>query len=274
MERLRNIGIIGAGNMGSAIITGIVRKKLIDPKGILVYDVDKAKVSRLSEELGISIALSIAEVAECCGIIILSVKPQHLDAVFEELKNLLNENQLIISIAAGVSLDQLKKATGNKCTVIRTMPNIAALVAEGITSICRDRSVAPQCFEAAESIFSTLGRVEYIEESQIHGATAIAGSSPALAFQFIEALADGGVMTGLPRHQSLTMAAQALLGAARLMLETGKHPGELKDMVCSPGGTTIEAVASLECNGFRGAVINAVKVCAEKSEQLGRNMEE
>ncbi|HOB20047.1 MAG TPA: pyrroline-5-carboxylate reductase, partial [Candidatus Atribacteria bacterium] len=234
MGQLKKIGIIGAGNMGSAIIAGVIRQKLLEPNGIFVYDIDETKVSRLSEELGVCTAISIAEVAKYCSTIILSVKPQHLDQVFAELRDLLNEGHLLISIAAGISLDHLKKAAAYRCSVIRTMPNIAALVGEGITSICKDRAVEPQCLETARMIFSTLGRVEFIEESQIHGATAIAGSSPALAFQFIEALADGGVMMGLPRQQSLTMAAQALLGAARLYLETGKHPGELKDMVCSP----------------------------------------
>lgn len=271
MDKQIILGFIGSGNMASAMIKGIISSGLTDAQNIIMSDADKSKAEALAGKFGTRAAESNRELVRQCNVIVLSVKPNHIDEVLSDIYEDLNEKQLIISIAAGVEADHIKKAIKGRCSVIRTMPNTPALVGEGMTAICRDNSVSAEYMDIAGELFSSFGMVELINESQIHAATAISGSSPAYAYLFIEALADGGVLLGLNRDQSCRMAAQALLGAAKMVLESGLHPGSLKDMVCSPGGTTIEAVASLERDGFRGAVIEAARICAEKSGLMGRN---
>ena len=267
--KLNSIGFIGTGNMGSAMIKGIIRSRVAGPESIWIYDQSRSKMEQLNNELGVLMANSAEEVVHKCSIIVPAVKPAFIGSVMSEIRSALKSHHIILSIAAGVTINQLKELTQNKCYIIRTMPNTPALVGEGMTAVCKDPSVPDEYMNAACNILKSFGKVEFVTENQIHAATAISGSSPAYAFLFIEALADGGVMMGLCREQSYKMAAQALLGSAKMVLETGKHPGDLKDMVCSPSGTTIEAVASLENDGFRGAVINAVKVCAQKSIAMG-----
>jgi pyrroline-5-carboxylate reductase len=259
------IGLIGAGNMGSALLRGIVEGEIIDPASVWIYDTDDNKTLQLHQELGVNTANSAASLASECNIIILAVKPVFVSDVLSAINNTITSTHLILSVAAGISIETLRELTMSKCYIIRAMPNTPALIGEGMTAICKDSSIPEKYMKIAYTILKSCGKVEFILESQIHGATAISGSSPAYAFLFLEALADGGVSMGLSREQSYLMAAHSLLGAAKLALITGKHPGELKDMVCSPGGTTIEAVTSLENDGFRRAIINAVKSCAEKS---------
>jgi len=262
------IGFIGAGNMGTAMIRGIINGKITKPNMIIVFDTDYEKAAELSQELGITIATSASEVVKSCNIIVPAVKPMVLKDVLSEIADYVKPEQLILSIAAGVSIAELRDYIKNRCHVIRTMPNAPALVGKGMTAICEDTSVPEEFFSLAIHILESFGNVELIKESQIHAATAISGSSPAYGFLFIEALADGGVKMGLSREKSYKMAAQALAGAAEMIIRTGKHPGELKDMVCSPGGTTIEAVSALEYNGFRGAIIKSIQVCAQKSIEM------
>lgn len=267
----KSIGFIGAGNMGSAMIRGIINGNIAQPDSVYVFDSFSDKAERLRAELGITIASSPKEVASSCQILIPAVKPFNIADALSSIIDELTDEHLIISIAAGITIKQLKTMVQNKCYVIRTMPNTPALVGEGMTAVCKDPTVPEEYISLACSILQSFGKVELISEEQIHAATAISGSSPAYAFMFLEALADGGVMMGLPREQSYKMAAQSLFGAAKMMLETGKHPGELKDMVCSPSGTTIEAVASLEKDGFRGIIIEAVRACAEKCIIMGKD---
>ncbi|HHY82073.1 MAG TPA: pyrroline-5-carboxylate reductase [Clostridiales bacterium] len=269
IELASNIGFIGAGNMGSAMIRGIIQGRVAKPRSVWVYDQCSSKIEQLHTELGITIANNAEEVVQNCSIIIPAVKPSVIASVMSEISNALTREHLILSIAAGITINQLKEMTGNKCFVIRTMPNTPALVGEGMTAVCKDPSVPEEYMNAACTILKSFGTIEFVSENQIHAATAISGSSPAYAFLFLEALADGGVMMGLSREQSYKMAAQALLGSAKMVLKTGKHPGELKDMVCSPAGTTIDAVASLEKDGFRGIVMKAVQICAQKSIEMG-----
>ncbi len=263
------IGFIGAGNMGAAMIKGIIKGNITKSEKVYVYDPISDNMKRLQKEHGVTIVSSPAEIVENCQVIIPAVKPHIIDGVLSEIADKLTQHHLLISIAAGITMQQLKAMVKDTCYVIRTMPNTPALVGEGMTAICKDPSVPAEYIDLACAILKSFGKVEYVTEEQIHAATAISGSSPAYAFLFLEALADGGVMMGLPREQSYKMAVQSLLGAAKLMQETGKHPGELKDMVCSPSGTTIEAVASLEKSGYRGAIIEAVRACAEKSKNMG-----
>lgn len=257
------IGLIGVGNMGSALLRGIVKSKIINPSSIWIYDADVSKSLQL-QELGVNIAHSNENLARKCNIIILAVKPNFVSDVLSAITNTISPSHLILSIAAGVTIEQLKRFTQNKCYVIRAMPNTPALVGEGMTAVCTDSFTPDEYLRIAYAILNSCGKVELVSESQIHAATAISGSSPAYAFLFLEALADGGVSMGLSREQSYEMAAQSLLGAAKLALQTGKHPGELKDMVCSPGGTTIEAVATLENNGFREPLSKPLRLAPRK----------
>ncbi len=268
-----SIGLIGAGNMGAAVIRGAIKSNIIEPESIWVYDIVPGKLNQLQQEFGINIAPSIDILVNESRVIIPAVKPSDIAEVLVMVRESLTGDHLILSIAAGVTTEQLKNMVQGKCHVIRTMPNTPALVGEGMTAVCRDPSMPERFINMACMILKSFGKIEFVSEDQIHAVTAISGSSPAYAFMFLEALADGGVMMGLSREQSYRMAAQSLLGAAKLMLETGKHPGELKDMVCSPSGTTIDAVASLEHSGFRGIVTKAVQVCAEKSIAMGKEMQ-
>ncbi len=268
-----SIGLIGAGNMGAAVIRGAIKSNIIEPESIWVYDIVPGKLNQLQQEFGINIAPSIDILVNESRVIIPAVKPSDIAEVLAMVRESLTGDHLILSIAAGVTTEQLKNMVQGKCHVIRTMPNTPALVGEGMTAVCRDPSIPERFINMTCMILKSFGKIEFVSEDQIHAVTAISGSSPAYAFMFLEALADGGVMMGLSREQSYRMAAQSLLGAAKLMLETGKHPGELKDMVCSPSGTTIDAVASLEHSGFRGIVTKAVQVCAEKSIAMGKEMQ-
>lgn len=263
------IGFIGAGNMGTAMIKGIIKGNITKPEQIYVFDPASETVNQLQSEFGVTKVSSSKDVVESCKIIIPAVKPSIIADVLGEIADMLTKNHLIISIAAGITTQQLKSMVKDNCCVIRTMPNTPALVGEAMTAVCKDLTVSEEYLNVASTIFSSFGKVEFVTEDQIHAATAVSGSSPAYAFMFLEAIADGGVMMGLPREQSYKMAAQSLLGAAKMMQETGKHPGELKDMVSSPSGTTIEAIAVLENYGLRGAVIEAVRSCAEKSQKMG-----
>lgn len=264
------IGFIGTGNMGCALIKGILNNGFVNSDSIYVYDIDKVKSLTIAKELNLSLSESSRQIVENCSVIIPAVKPQYIHTVLDEIKTYLTIEHLVISIAAGINISALKKAINDKCDIIRTMPNTPALIGEGMTSICKDNTVTESNMKLAAAILSTCGIVEYVDEKSIHAATAIGGSSPAYIYQFIESIADGGVLMGLPREQSYKIATQAVIGAAKMILETKRHPGELKDMVCSPGGTTIEAVASLERNHFRSAIIEAVRECAHKSIEMER----
>jgi len=261
-----SIGIIGTGNMGSALLRCMAKSNLVKSNSFWIYDKDIIKCKKLQQETGVNIANSAKRLTEKCNVIILAVKPFNVADVLSEIVNDLNPDQLIISIAAGISVNQIKQMIKQKCNVLRVMPNTPAMISEGMTAICYDPFISDEYLTLACDIFQSCGKVEIISENQIHGVTAISGSSPAYVFLFLEALADGGVMSGLSREQSYKMAAQTMIGAAKMLLQTEKHPGELKDMVCSPGGTTIDAIASLEKNGFRSAIIEAVRICAKRSK--------
>lgn len=259
------IGFIGAGNMGGAIIGGIINKgKFSD---ILVADKNEAARTAISKKFGVLEAKGNSEAASA-DILFLAVKPNVLDAVIDEIKDAVLENTLIISIVAGKSIEYIENAFGKKIKLIRVMPNTPALVGEGMSALCRNENVEESDLEIALDIFSSLGKAEVVSENIMDAVTAVSGSAPAYIFMLIEAMADGAVAGGMPRSQAYTFASQAVLGSAKMVLETGKHPGELKDMVCSPGGTTIEAVKVLEEKGFRCAVIDAMKACMDKSQKL------
>lgn len=260
------IGFIGAGNMGGAIIGGIIKNGI--SKDILVSDKNKEGQKAICQKFGVRQAKDNMTAASTSDILFLAVKPNVLDSVISEIKDAVSENTLIISIVAGKSIEYIEKAFSKKIKLIRVMPNTPALVGEGMSALCKNRNVLKEDMENALEIFNGLGRAEEVTENIMDAVTAVSGSSPAYIFMMIEAMADGAVAGGMPRSQAYNFAAQAVLGSAKMVLETGKHPGELKDMVCSPGGTTIEAVKVLEEKGLRCAVIDAMKACMDKSKKL------
>ncbi|NLN41869.1 MAG: pyrroline-5-carboxylate reductase [Clostridiales bacterium] len=263
-----NLGVIGAGNMATSIIEGILKKEVFAPKNIYVYDIDSNKLSSIASKTGVVPADSNIDLVTNCKVFIIAVKPHAYDSLLKEISNHITHEHLLISIAAGISTDYIKQKIYNKCKIVRVMPNTPALVGEGMTAICINQEINKNQREIVNLIFSSLGRVEEVEESLIDAVTAISGSSPAYIYVLIEALADGGVLMGLPRDQAYRMAAQSVLGAAKMVLELEEHPGILKDMVCSPGGTTIEAIYTLEKNNFRGSVMEAVRNCALKAGEI------
>ena len=249
------IGFIGLGNMASAIIGGLLKKKLVLSNEILGTDKLPEAVERCKKEYGIETASTNTEVASKADVLFLAVKPQFFPEVIAEIKDAVREDTVVVSIAAGKTMASIEELFGRKIKLVRCMPNTPALVLEGE-------------MEYVKELLKAFGTVSEVQEKMIDIVVGISGSSPAYVFMFIESMADAAVLAGMPRKQAYEMSAQAVLGSAKLLLETGKHPGELKDMVCSPAGTTIEAVKVLEEMGFRATVIDAVDACIEKSRNM------
>ncbi|MBQ6384551.1 MAG: pyrroline-5-carboxylate reductase [Lachnospiraceae bacterium] len=258
------IGFIGGGNMASAIMGGILREELVSRFDITVADLE----DRVSHKLGVAYTADNREVSGSADVLFLSVKPQIYPAVIAEIRDHLKEGQLIITIAPGKTLAWLREQFGRDLPIVRTMPNTPAMVGEGMTAACPNSFVTEEMLDTALRLLGSFSKVEIVPEHLMDVVTSVSGSSPAYVFMFIEAMADAAVADGMPRAQAYTFAAQAVLGSAKMVLESGKHPGELKDMVCSPAGTTIEAVRVLERSGFRSAVIEAMKACTEVSRNL------
>ena len=265
------IGFIGYGNMGQAMVNSIIRENLVPIENIIVSKKEITQKTIAGNKHNIKIVSNNVEVARQADILILAVKPFIFGKILEEIKENIKEDAIVISIAAGISLSYLKKNLKENTKIVRAMPNTPALVGEGMTAYSLGCVLNDKERSEIESIFDSFGMSQVIDEGLMDGVTSISSSSPAYVYMMIEALADGGVREGIPRHLAYTLAAQAVLGSAKMVLETGLHPGELKDKVCSPGGVTIEAVANLEKYGFRSAIIEAVKKCIDKSKEIGKN---
>lgn len=266
----KKIGFIGTGNMGGAIIGGIVASGLASGADLIVFDADPAKAAAVAAKFGVQAAASLAELARASDILFVAVKPYAVATVLEEAAAALKPDCVIVSIAAGVTLTSLESALGGPRKLVRAMPNTPALVNAAMCSLTPNALVSDEDLDAIKAIFMSFGEAEVVPEKLIHAVTGVSGSAPAYVFMFIEAMADAAVLGGMPRDKAYRFAAQAVLGSAKMVLDTGKHPGELKDMVCSPSGTTIEAVQVLEEKGFRAAVIAAITRCMEKSEAMSR----
>ena len=262
------IGFIGTGNMGSAMMGGIISSGIVPPEDVMASDIFQAALDRVSEQLGVNTSTNNRDVVDFADIIFLAVKPQFLAHALEGIKDMDYEGKLVVSIVAGQSLEKLSDLFGKKLKLIRVMPNTPALVGEGMSALSPNELVSEDEAANVLKLFESFGKAEIVPEKLQDAVVGISGSSPAYVYMFIEALADGAVAEGMPRAQAYKFAAQAVLGSAKMVLETGEHPGVLKDAVCSPGGTTIEAVACLEALGFRNAVIEAERVCIEKSRDL------
>ena len=264
----KKIGFIGCGNMGQAMIGGIVKSGITTPENIIVSDMNENFLTSVKNKYNINTTTNNTEVSSFSDILILSVKPNIYENVIKEIAPTVKENVLIVTIAAGISIDFVEKTFAKAIKVIRTMPNTPALVGEGMSALSKNDKVTEEELKEVISIFESFGKAEVIDERLMDSIPAISGSSPAYVFMFIEALADGAVLRGMPRDKAYKFAAQAVLGSAKMVLETGEHPGALKDKVCSPGGTTIDAVYSLEKNNFRGAVISAMESCTKKAMEM------
>lgn len=262
------IGFIGAGNMGSAIIGGIVTNKIAAPSDMIVADKNSEGLALTAEKYGVYTTTDNKEIARKSSMLFLCVKPNVIYSVINEIKDSINDNTIIVSIAAGQSMKKITSAFGKDIKLVRVMPNTPALVGEGMAACVQGENVSDDEMSKVLDIFNSFGKAEKVSENMMDAVTAVSGSAPAYVFMFIEAMADAAVQGGMPRSQAYTFAAQSVLGSAKMVLDTGKHPGELKDMVCSPAGTTIDAVAVLEEKGMRSAVIKAMEACIDKSRAM------
>jgi len=262
-----NITFIGGGNMAHAIAKNMLSGSLVKADETTIADLNKDRLKFLADDLGVNITDDNVNAIKDSAVVILSIKPQIFRKVYSKFADSLKD-KCVVSIMAGITLDELKKALPSSARILRTMPNMPAIVGEGMTALCKENNLTDQERDFVEKIFLSVGKICYVEEHLIDAVIGITGSGPAYAFMFMEALADAGVLHGLPRALSYELAAQLLKGSAECVLEANLHPAELKDRVCSPAGTTIEAVKSLEKNGFRGVVIDAVDECVKKAKRL------
>lgn len=262
------LGFIGTGNMASAIMGGVINKGLIPANEIIGSDLFAPSRDKVAAQFGIHVTDSNLEVVNNAEIIVLSVKPQFYASVIAEIKDAIKEDQLVITIAPGKTLAWLEEQFGKQVKITRTMPNTPAMVNAGMTAAVPNAYMNEDDFSRVKAILESFGKVEVVSEKLMDVVVSTSGSSPAYVYMMIEAMADAAVSGGMPRPQAYQFASQAVLGSAKMVLETGMHPGALKDMVCSPAGTTIEAVRVLEERGFRSAIIEAMKVCEEKSKNM------
>ena len=266
----QKVGFIGGGTMGEALIKGLLAAELVPAEAIHASDVSIERLRALDQQYGVQLREDNAELVRQVDIVILAVKPQIMAPVVRQIASVVTRKKLLISIAAGVSTTTIRAALGHDARLIRVMPNTPALVLEGVTAIAKAEGLEPGDLDTAGEIFSAVGRVVTLDEELMDAVTGLSGSGPAYVAVVVESLADGGVKMGLDRITAMTLATQTVLGAARLMLETGLHPGALKDMVASPGGTTIAGIAAMEEGGIRNTLIKAVERATQRSRELGR----
>ena len=262
------IGFIGCGNMAKAMLGGILKNEICAKEDVIATAKSEASRENARNTYGIQVTADNIEAAKSADVLVLAVKPIFYEEVIHEIKDAVDEKKIIISIAPGKTLAWLEEQFGKKVKLVRCMPNTPALVGEGMTGVCCNEEVSDAEMQDVLKILESCGKAEMLPERLIDVVVSVSGSSPAYVFMFIEAMADAAVAQGLPRTQAYTFAAQAVLGSAKMVLETGMHPGTLKDMVCSPGGTTIDAVCELERMGFRASVESAMRVCGEKSKKM------
>jgi pyrroline-5-carboxylate reductase len=265
------IGFLGTGNMAEALIRGLLHAGVVKPEQVVGSEPRPERAEEMTQKYGITVVADNNEVARRSGILILSIKPQVMSKVLEQVAPHVHPNALVISIAAGIPLAAIE-ARLPRARVVRTMPNTPALVSAGATAIAAGGHATPEDLQAAKRIFDSVGMTVILDESQMDAVTGLSGSGPAYIFLIIEALSDAGVKMGLSRYNAQALAAQTLLGSAKMLLETGEHPGRLKDMVTSPGGTAIAGLHTLEQGGLRTTLINAVEAATKRSKELGDAM--
>ena len=273
MLRDKRICIIGTGNMGEALISGLISSASSKPANIICTDVREAKLKDIKEKYGVQTTTGNLEAVANSDIVIYAVKPQIMAAVLTETAEKLDMSKLIISIAAGVPMEAIESCLNKKLRLIRVMPNIAAAVKEAATAVAAGKHASEEDIKLAMTIFNSIGKTVFIPENYLMDAiTGLSGSGPAYIFLIVEAMADAGVKVGLSRQEAFFLSAQTVLGAAKMLMETQEHPGQLRDRVTSPGGTAIAGLATLESGGLRTTLINAVEVATNRSKELGQMM--
>jgi len=270
MSAKLTVGFLGAGKMATALARGFVQAGLTKAEQIIASDPVEAARSAFAKDVGAKITGFNPDVLKSAAVVLLAVKPDQVADVLKEVRSHFTEKHLLISIAAGVTLTKLESGLGGGARVIRVMPNTPALVGASATAYALGKNATTEDGRLAQKLFSSVGVAFQLKESLLDAVTGLSGSGPAYIYTIIEALSDGGVAVGLPREVATRLAAQTVLGSARMVLETGQHPGALKDMVTSPGGTTIEGIHELEKGGLRNALMNAVRAATEKSKKLGQ----
>ena len=265
----RRIAVIGAGNMGTALIRGMLKAHWCSPANMRATGPHEEKMVALARELQIKASTVNGEAARWADTIVLAVKPQILDRVLDEIRPAVQPGALVVSIAAGVTTAHIESKLPQGTPVVRTMPNVAATVELGATAMCGGRSATEKELEVARKIFQSVGIVVEVSEELMDAVTGLSGTGPMYVFQIIEGLSDAGVRVGLSRDVSNALTVQTVLGAAKMVQDSGRHPGYLKDMVTSPGGTAIAALHSLERNGLRALLMDAVEAATKRSAELG-----
>ena len=265
------IGFLGAGKMAGALASGFVNARLVKANQLVAADPFDAARKQFSAETGAKTVTANIEAAKAANVLILATKPDQVAAALAEISGAFTQKHLLISIAAGVTLAKLEAALPAGARVIRVMPNTPALVGAGASGFALGKNATAADGELARKLLSAVGLALPVKENLLDAVTGLSGSGPAYVYQFIEALSDGGVAAGLPRDVATKLAAQTVLGGAKMVLETGQHPGTLKDQVTSPGGTTIEGIHELEKGKLRATVMSAVRAATEKSKKLGQN---
>lgn len=261
------IGFIGVGNMGYPLFLGAIN--VFGKDRVTFTSATSKKSEWVKEQTGVTCANNNSELAKECKYIVLAVKPQYFNSIYEELVGKITKDHIIISVAAGITIEDIKKGLGLETRVVRSMPNTPALVGEGMTCVSFSEDIYLEAeIQEVKDFFASVGKYEIINENLMNAAVCANGSSPAFVYMFVEALADSVVKYGIPRDKAYSLVAQTVLGAAKMVLETGEHPGKLKDNVCSPGGTTIAGVAALEEHGYRNAIMKAADACYEKATSL------
>jgi pyrroline-5-carboxylate reductase len=268
----RKVGLLGAGNMAQALIRGLLGSNTLRPEQVRASDLDTAQLAKLETSYGIQTHRDNSQLLAWANVVVLAVKPQVIGQVLEQVAGQLDSSALVISIAAGVPLSAIEARLPAGARVLRVMPNTAAIALAGATGIAPGSHATPEDLHFARALFDAVGRSVVLDESALDAVTGLSGSGPAYVMVMIDALADGGVKVGLSRETALMLAAQTVYGSAKLLLETGEHPGRLKDMVTSPGGTTIAGLHALEAGGIRHTLINAVELATRRATELGLAM--
>jgi len=272
MLKEKKIGVIGTGNMGEALISGLLHSRSSTPENIICSDIRKDKLKIVKESYGVLTTGNNLNVVSASEIVVYAVKPQIMASVLRETATSLDMSKLIISIAAGVPLSAIESCLNKDLRLVRVMPNIAASVKEGAAAIAPGKHALKDDLKVAKAIFDSVGKSVIIEEELMDAITGLSGSGPAYLFLIVDALADAGVKMGLSREDALLLSTQTVLGAAKLLMETNEHPGKLKDRVTSPGGTAIAGLHTLEQGGLRTTLINAVEAATRRSKELGEMM--
>jgi pyrroline-5-carboxylate reductase len=270
--KTKTLGFVGAGNMAEALVKGLLHAKVVPPEGIIVSDVKAERLAHFATEHGVKTTQDNHELVRASDVIVLSVKPQVIDKVLGLIGPDVTAGKLVVSVAAGVPVSAIEARLPEGTHVVRTMPNTPATVQAGATAISAGTHATEDDLEVARALFAAVGRVVTLDETLLDAVTGLSGSGPAYVMLMIEALADGGVKVGLHRDTALLLAAQTVYGSAKLLLDTGEHPGRLKDMVTSPGGTAIAGLHTLESGGLRRTLIDAVEAATNRSVQLGEIM--